>query len=290
MSTLSTVGYGDVAPATATGRIFASLLIIGGVGTAFYLVGTMTQLVVEGTLRNFRGRIVMERQVEQMTGHVIVCGFGRFGRVVVDELEHAGMDIVVVDREGETEAELQRRNLLYLIAEANEEGTLARAGIDRARALVISTPSDADNVFITLAAREKNPSIPILARGETEAGIRRLELAGATRAISAYHDGARRMAASLLHPSVVDFLQLSIRGGEEVALEEVTVSPTGALAGKTVVEVEALGARLRVVGVRHGEAPLALVPKSDHAIVAGDLLVVIGARQDLAALAHAAGA
>jgi voltage-gated potassium channel len=291
VTTLSTVGYGDVVPVTDAGRLFAVVLIVVGVGTALYLFSSLAQLVVEGTLRTFRWRIAMERHVQHMQDHVIVCGFGRFGRVVVDELGGSGLDVVVVDRDPAHEDELRRRGVSYLSADAGDDATLARAGIADARALVVALPSDADNVFVTLSAREKRPTLPILARAESEAGMRRLELAGATRAVSAYHAGARRLAASLMHPSVVDVLDLSLGGRDEhVALEEVTVVPGSTLDGRTVAQAEALGPRLRIVAVGREERGLSLVPDREHVLAAGDLLVAIGHRDALDALARAAAA
>jgi voltage-gated potassium channel len=289
VTTLSTVGYGDIVPQSDAARVFAVVLIVVGVGVALYLFSNLAQIVLEGTLRNFRWRVGMERQVERMEGHVVVCGFGRFGRVVVDELRRTGLAVVVVDRDVGHEDELRRRGLPYLIADAVDDTTLTRAGILRARALVLATPSDADNVFVTLSAREKRPDLQILARAESEAGLRRLELAGAARSVSAYHAGARRLAASLVTPSVVDLLELSAGGAaEHVALEEVTVASGSRLEGETLASAEALGLRLRVVAVGRGGGPLSLVPQRDHAIAAGDLLVAIGNRDALDALARAA--
>ena len=286
--TLATIGYGDIVPVTRGGRLFAILLVVGGGGTALYLVAAVAQLVVEGQLREFWGRSAMERRMEQLAGHIVMCGFGRFGRVVAAELRAHGEEMVVIDNDPTREAELRGAGLCYVMGDGAADEVLERAGIRRARALVIATPSDADNVFITLSAREKNPGLPIFARGESDAGLRRLELAGATRALSAYQAGALRMAASVLRSSVVEFLELSTRG-EDVALEEVRVAPASALAGTTIAALEGSVARTRVVGLKRGEEPLRMVPEGTEAIAAGDLLVVIGPRVSLERLAQAAG-
>jgi voltage-gated potassium channel len=286
--TLATIGYGDLVPVTTEGRVFAMALIAGGGGTALYLVAALAQLVVEGQLREFRRRSIMERQRDQLAGHVVLCGYGRFGRVVAAELRAHREALVVVDSAPEREAELLAEGLPYVIGDGTADEVLEKAGIRRARALVIATPSDADNVFITLSAREKNPALRIFARGESDAGLRRLELAGATRALSAYQAGALRMVASVLRSSVVEFLELSARG-EDVALEEVRVGADSVLSGTAVAGLEGGYPRTRVVGLKRGEEPLRMVPEAGETITAGDLLVVIGPRASLERLAQAAG-
>jgi voltage-gated potassium channel len=288
--TLTTVGYGDIVPHTLVGRLLTIGVVVTGVGTAFYLFTTVAQLIVEGRLRDFLGRNVMQRHTDQLSGHVIVCGYGRFGRVVADELVRNGADVVVVDHDPAREEDLRASGVDYIVGSALSDHVLERAGIARARAIVVATPSDPDNVFITLSAREKNPAIRIHARGESEAGLRRLELAGATQALSAYHSGGMRMAASILRPSVVDFLELSLPGHhEEVALEETRVAAGSRLATRTVGDVEREHARLRVVALKRDGRPIEVVPDPATPLAVGDLLVVIGEREGLAWLAQAAG-
>jgi voltage-gated potassium channel len=285
---LTTVGYGDIVPRTGAGRLFAVLLILSGVGSALYLFTVGAQLVLEGQLRDLYGRNAMQRQVDRHRDHVIVCGYGRFGRVVADELAHSGTPLVVVDADPARDEELRSRGIPYIIGSAVSDEVLERAGIRRARAIVVATPSDPDNVFITLSAREKNPDIRIHARGETEEGLRRLQLAGADQAMSAYHSGGVRMAASILRPAVVDFLELSAPGRHDaLALEEMKVVRPSRLEGRTLGEVETEWSRLRVVALTRGSEPTRIVPSPTTTIEAGDLLVAIGERDALARLAQA---
>jgi voltage-gated potassium channel len=286
--TLTTVGYGDLVPHTQAGRMFTVLIILSGVGSALYLFTIGAQLVLEGQLRDVFGRTAMQRRASNLEGHVIVCGYGRFGRAVAGELARNGAEMVVIDADPAREEDLRRLGVPYLIGSAVADDVLERAGIRKARAIVVATPSDPDNVFITLSAREKNPAIRIHARGETEAGLRRLELAGAHQTLSAYHSGGVRMAASILRPSVVDFLELSTPGRAEMALEEMRLAERCALAGRTIADVEAEWPRLRVVALeRDGEA-IRIVPEPSAALAAGDLLIVIGEREALVRLAQAA--
>ena len=287
--TLTTVGYGDLVPRTTAGRIFTVLIILSGVGSALYLFTIGAQLVLEGQLRDIFGRTAMQRRADHMNGHVIVCGYGRFGRAVAEELGRNGAEMVVIDADAAREEELRRLGVPYVIGSAVADDVLEHAGIGRARAIVVATPSDPDNVFITLSAREKNPGIRIHARGETEAGLRRLELAGANQTLSAYHSGGMRMAASILRPSVVDFLELSMPGHHPgIALEEARIAARCRLEGRAIGEIEAEWARLRVVALeRDGEA-VRIAPEPATVLVAGDLLVVIGEREALIRLAQAA--
>lgn len=280
--TISTVGYGEVKPLGEGGRIFTMGLIVTGVGTAFYLFAAITQFVVEGQLREIVGRAAMKRRIEQLEGHVVICGFGRMGRVVAEEVTRSGGQVVVIERELAREAELAAGSLFFVIGSALEDRVLEEAGVRRARAIVVVTASDADNVYITLSARTLNPKIAIHARGESEAGLQHLRMAGADHAISAYQWGGIRLAASLMRPSVVDFLELSFPGrGAEIDLEEVRVVVGSALVGQTIAAVEQSSTRLRIVALKRGNAPSALIPDPAARIEAGDFLVAIGDRDTL---------
>jgi voltage-gated potassium channel len=280
--TISTVGYEEVKPLGAGGRIFTMGLIVTGVGTAFYLFAAVTQFVVEGQLREMVGRVSMKRKIEQLAGHIVICGFGRMGRVVAEEVTRSGGQAVVIERDAAREPELAAAGLLYAIGSALDDRVLEEAGVRRARAVVAVTASDADNVYITLSARAMNPKILIHARGESEAGLQRLRMAGADQAISAYQWGGIRLAASLMRPSVVDFLELSFPGrGAEVDLEEVRVAEGSALIGQTISAVEQSSERLRIVALKRGSAPSTLIPAPATRIEAGDFLVAIGDRETL---------
>ncbi len=287
--TISTVGYGDIVPRTPAGRLFTVFLILTGVGVALYLLSSLAELVLEGRLRELLGRDAMEREIRKLNEHVIVCGYGRFGRAVVDEMAQGHTDLVVIDSDPQREEELKRLRLPYLIGSALSDEVLASAGIARARAIVVATASDSDNVFITLSAREQNPSIRIHSRAETEAGIRRLRLAGADQVISAYQTGGTRIAASILRPAVVDFLEISSpTRGEEVAIEEIRVSPGSGLVGRAIHAIERDTPRLRVVAIKRGEEPIRIVPDASLQVTGGDFLVVVGNRQGLEQLAQMA--
>lgn len=289
VTTLSTVGYGEIIRLSPAGRLFTMLLIVTGVGTALYLLTAIAEQVVEGRFRDLFGRNAMQRRIEQLEAHVVVCGFGRLGRVVAEQVAERKVPLVIVDANPALEPDLVRLGMPYIIGSALSDDVLERAGVRRARALVAATASDPDNVFITLSAREKNPGIVIHARGESDGGLRRLRLAGADQAISAYQSGGMRIAASILRPSVVDFLEISLESrGEEVDLEQVRVGAGGEIVGRAIESVERDLPRLRIVALKRGTDPIRMVPEPATLVADGDQLVVIGERRSLEALAQLA--
>jgi len=289
VTTVSTVGYGDIVPRTPAGRVFTVLLILSGVGMALYLLGRFWQLILEGRLHELLGRSAMEREITKLNGHVILCGYGRFGRAVAEELLRGRVDLLVIDSDPQLEGELKRLGAPYLLGSALSDEVLSLAGAARARAIVVATASDSDSGFITLSAREQNPSIRIHARAESEAGTRRLRLAGADQVISAYHMGGARIAASILRPAVVDFLEISsLARGEEVAMEEIRVAPGSELAGKAIQDIERDNRRLRVVALKRGSDPIRIVPDGATEVASSDYLVVVGERHGLEQLAQMA--
>jgi voltage-gated potassium channel len=286
--TISTVGFMEVKPLSPAGRLFTIGLIVTGVGSAIYLFTVIGEFVVEGRLREVLGKSAMNRKIHSLNQHVIVCGYGRFGRAVVEELSRNSVPMVVIESDPARQAELDAAGVLHVAGSALEDSVLADAGIGSARALVVATGSDADNVYITLSAREKNSGILIYARGDSDAGLRRLKLAGADQVVAAYQWAGLRIAASILRPSVVDFLQLSVPGREsEVDLEEIRVSRASPAAGKTIATLERENPRLRIVAIKRNDQKLEMIPAPDTQIEADDLLVVIGESDSLKRLASA---
>jgi voltage-gated potassium channel len=286
--TISTVGFEEVKPLSPAGRLFTIGLIVTGVGSAIYLFTVIGELVVEGRLREFLGKSAMNRKIHGLQQHVIVCGYGRFGHAVVEELTRNTVPMVVIESDPVKYAELDAGGVLYVAGSALEDSVLADAGIGSARAIIVATGSDADNVYITLSAREKNSKILIYARGDSDAGLRRLKLAGADQVIAAYQWAGLRIAASILRPSVVDFLQLSVPGREsEVDLEEIRVSRASPAAGKSIAALERENPRLRIVAIKRNDQALEMIPAAETQIEANDLLVVIGEADSLKRLASA---
>ena len=285
VTTLATVGYGEVHPLGPGGRLFAVGFIVVGVGAALYTAGALAEFLIAGRVSDWIGRRTMERQMAELRDHVIVCGYGRLGRAVSDELGAAGVPQVVIDRDPAVGERLDSTVHPFLIASAEAEGVLERAGIARARAIVAATASEAVNVFVALGAREANPAIGIHARAESEAGARRLRQAGANQIVSPHLLGGRRLAQAILRPAVVDFLELA---GTEIDLEEVAVAEGSPLARMCVGDLAERGLRLAVVALKRAAAPIELQPAPATRIEAGDRIVVVGDRGNVNRLAELA--
>jgi voltage-gated potassium channel len=289
--TLSTVGYQDVAPATAAGRLYTIAFIMVGVGVAFYTVVAVAEFVLEGRLRNILGRRSMDRDIESLKGHVIICGFGRLGRTVVDELKREGIPLVVVESDPALQPELAAEGVLSVVGSALDDGVLQEARLTSARAIVVATSSDADNVFIALSARELNPDIAVHARAETQAGLRRLRLAGAHQVISVHTIAGQRLANAIVRPAVVDFLELAAVGGEApIDLEEVELGEGCALSGRALADIGRDALAITVVAIKRAGEGTRLHPGPADVLRAGDHIVVVGDEENLTRLAALAQA
>ena len=280
--TLSTVGYQEVAPSSVAGRGFTIACIVVGVGTALYAAVALAEYLIEGRLREALGRKAMDRAIERLSGHVIVCGFGRLGRAVTEQLEQAGTTVVVVDNDPERTRDFEEAGRLFVAGSALEEPVLRAAGIERASAVVMALPSDPDNVFVALSARELNAGVRLHARGETDAGVRRLRLAGAAQVISIHPLGGQRIAHAIVRPAVVDFIELAASGvGAPIDLEEVVLSEGCALADCRVSDLPARGVQVSVVAIKRDRAPAQLVPQAHEVMRAGDHVVVVEDRENV---------
>lgn len=289
--TLSTVGYGDFVPQTQAGRLFVMVLIASGVGSALYLLSMIAGDIMEGRLLGDYQRERRQREIDRLDGHVIVCGFGRFGKVVVDELRGGGRPVVVVETDPESETDLRASGVAFVLGNATDDATLQLAGIERATALVVAMSSAADGVFITLSAKELNPAITVHVRTESEAAIGRLRRAGADHVISPFQMGGVRLAASVLNPAVVDFLELSLtKRTDSLGMEEVKVELASAIEGRSVRDIEEMHPHLRIVARKRAGRTVELVLEPTEQVSAGDHLVVIGESGPLKRLAVEAGA
>ena len=287
--TLSTVGYGETVPLSEIGRLYTIGLIVLGLGTVFYAVGTLASFLIEGRLRQILGRRTMKRVIAALHDHVIVCGFGRLGHAVSEYLRLGGTQVVVIDSDPAAREKCDEIGGFFVLGSALEDAALAEAGIERARALVAATPRDSDNVFISLSAREANPPILIHARAETRAGIRRLRLSGANQVISPHRLGGERIANAIVRPGVVEFLELSTPGdGADVDLEEIVLWADSVLVNTPLGDLSTHGLRAAVVAIKREDEPLCLKPGPTEVLRAGDRVVVIGDHEDLNRLAELA--
>ncbi len=278
--TLSTVGFREVTTLSPAGRVLTMVVIISGIGTAGFTIGRLLEFVVEGHMSGFARRRKMQKTLKELTGHHIICGFGRVGHEIAEEFQQHGVPFAVVDISPVHEAELEAREIPYVIGRVADDEILESAGIRTARGLIAAVDSDAQNVFITLTARVLNPSIFIVARSselETEA---KLLKAGANRVVSPYVIGGRRMANMALKPATIDFIDTIVKPGElTLCVEELRVSENSAVAGKTLMDSQIRKkAGAMVLAVRHADGSFEFNPAPEYVIHKGDSLIVLGSK------------
>jgi len=285
VTTITTIGYGEVRPLGTAGRIFTMVLAIAGIGSLFYTLGVVMEYLVAARLADPGGRRRMERRIEALRQHVIVAGLGRVGRQAAQELFAAGTRFVVVDPAPGATRHAEERGYLSLQGDATDDEVLERAGIRRARGLVVTTANDATNMYILLSARVLNPELYIVSRAVDEASVTKLTRAGADRAISPYAIGGHRLAHLILKPAVVDFFETAMRAGADALnIEDLAVTPDSRAVGERLDALDirrATGATILAI-LREGN-PLAS-PSGDTVLAKGDQLLALGTRGQLAKL------
>jgi voltage-gated potassium channel len=285
VTTISTVGYREIHPLSTGGMVFTIVLIIGGVGVLFYAVTTVVQYIIEGNLANILGRRRMKEKIAKLKGHIIVCGYGRVGREVARVFQEERIPFVVIDHNSEAIAKAAEDGYLHLVGNATNDDILREAGILQARGLVAATGSDADNVFITLSARELSPDLFITARAGALESEAKLKRAGADRTIYPHVLGGRRLALLALRPLVVDFVDTALESrGQELVLENIEVGPGSPVAGKTVREGRSCCSGATILAVKKKGGALLTSLSDDTPLELGDKLVVVGNREQLRAL------
>jgi voltage-gated potassium channel len=289
--TLTTVGYLEVHTLTTAGRVFTMGLLLTGVFSLFYAATSAIRSIVGGELTGQLGRSRMEKKLQTLHDHIIICGYGRMGRLVAQEFALQQIPFVVIERNHELLANFAVEHGLALIGDATHDGTLRRAGIDRAKTLVTLAASDADNLFITLSARLMTDDVFIVARAEDEGAEKKLMKAGASRVISPYVIGGQRVAQAVLRPSVVDFIELATRSDYmALQIEETVVRPGSSLSGQALRDAalrQNLG--LIVVAIKRPDGRMVFNPAPEAAIVEGDTLITIGPKNQQDQLRTLAG-
>jgi voltage-gated potassium channel len=291
VTTLSTVGYGEVYPLSQEGRLFSIILILLGVGGAAYTFGLVTDFVVAGELRGALRRQSIMNKIAHLENHYIVCGYGRVGQQVAKSLDAAHLDLVVIDVNPDYVEELEEQGLLFLIGKATEDDVLLRAGIKRAAGLCCCLPSDADNVFTVLTARTLNPNLYIVSRSNAQESERKLRLAGVNQVINPYLITGHRMAAQVLHPRIAEFLDVMMRQGDlELRIEEIEVFAGSSIVERTLGDIHVRHVTgVNVLAVRRGKDELFTQLTADFCLLEGDILVGLGTVAQLNALAAQAG-
>jgi voltage-gated potassium channel len=287
---VTTVGYREVHDLSRAGQVFTALLLITGVGSAFYAITLVAAGVIDSRVHPRVQERRRARMIEQLTGHFIICGAGRIGRIIIEEFRRQGIRFVVIDRDPDAVREIVERGDLAVEADASREGILERLRIDAARGLIAALGSDAENVYTIMTARLLKPGLFIIARADSDDAKVKMKRAGADRVIAPYQIGAVQMAQAALRPAVVDFMELATSSEHlELSMEQVDIGAGSSLSARTIVE-----ANLRqrfgviVVGIRRGDGRMEFNPAPDATMEAGDQLVVLGRPDQLEGLEAAA--
>ena len=281
--TLSTVGFGEIERLSDAGRGFTIVLIIFGITAVAFLVRRVVEFTVEGQLAGIRRKKKMEKALEKIQDHYIICGYGRVGRWVAHELATEDVPFVVIDDDPALEQEMNEAGLAYVVGNASSDEVLQTAGISRALGLVAVTDTDAENVFITMSARALNASIRVVSRANETASERKLLRAGAEGVIRPLEIAGTRIAHMLLHPATTGFLDVITRTGtDELRIQDLQIREQSPLAGQTL---EGANIRARsgsmVLGIRRLSGEGELNPPSSTVINPGDRLIVLGTRSQL---------
>lgn len=281
--TLSTVGAYS-RELDQAGQVFTVVLVMGGMTSVLFALFAINTWLLEGTLLDVMGRRRMGRELEKLTDHIIVCGAGRIGTLVAEDLKDAGVEFVVIDHNPERVLDLLEQDVLALEGPAGDEDTLMHAGIERARTLISVVHSDADNLYITITARSLNPRLAIVCRAEDEATVRKLKRVGADTVVAPYHLGALRIANAVLRPAVTDVIEMTSSASNVFGLQigEVRVTPQSRLVGKTLKDAhlrQELG--IMVIAVQGAGGATEINPSADQMIVPDTVLVVIGKQEQL---------
>jgi len=284
--TAFSVGFGEVVPITDSWlRAWTMALIMLGCTGIIFITGTLVQWLTEAQIQHALGGRRMENEIDKLKNHAIICGYGRIGKMIATQLEAGGVPFVIVDQAPDRVAEVREAGRLTLQGEATDEAVLKAAGISRARVLATVLPNDAANVFITLSARNMNPSVQIIARGEVPSTERKLLQAGANRVVLPAHIGADRIAHLILHPNARELLGTQTKSRVEfehhltelgLDMEEIEVGTDSPWAHRRISEVEAESAgRLLAVAIMRKEGGTDLNPGPTAMLMPGDALVVM---------------
>jgi len=283
VTTVATVGFQEIHPLSTAGRAFTVGLIISGVGTLFYLLGNLARLLVEGELRALLGRYRTEGKMKAVTNHYIVCGYGRMGKRICKEFRAKPLPFVVIDKNPDVIASLQREGLMAVEGDATQDDVLIRAGIERAKGVVSVVNTDTENLFIVLTARGLNKDLYIVARAGDEGSEQKLMRAGANRVSSPYHIGGMQMAQAVIRPAVMDFLELATQSEHlDLQMEELIVEQGSRFDGRTPYDCgfsEDPG--LVLIAVKRTLGHLEFNPGSKVLLAKGDKLIVLGQPESL---------
>ncbi|HXF56760.1 MAG TPA: potassium channel protein [Actinomycetota bacterium] len=283
---LTTAGFTPAGELDRAAKVLTVSIAVLGVSAFLAVLGVLTTTLAERQYTERARRRRMERRIEALRNHHIICAYGRVGRTVARDYEAEGVPFVVIDSKEELEEQMQADGILYIIGDPSSEVVLLQAGVERARGLVCAVDSDATNVYIALTARSLNPNIFIVARAGEPGSGERLYRAGADRVVSPYVTSGRHMALLSLRPRVVDFFEVVGLGGRQARLDELVVEEGSPMVGRTLGE--ACGPAVPLL-LRRGSGEVVPNPRGDEQLAPGDLIFLFGEPGALRAIEEALG-
>jgi voltage-gated potassium channel len=278
--TMTTVGYREVRELDDAGRVWTMILAVGGVGVIFGSIGIVAESILGEAVSGRREQRRMRDAVGALHDHFILCGYGRVGSTAAQEFEHAGLGFVVVDINPESVELAMRDGYLVVEGDATRDDILRQAGTERARGLITTMDSDANNVYVTLSARAMKPGLFIVARANAESSEAKLRQAGADRVVSPYARAGRQIAELATRPRVADFIDFALSHGQlAFSMEEVEVAAGGPLAGRTIGALIAEG--IHPLAIVRGSGDYEPNPPAERALAPGEGLIVSGTSDTL---------
>ena len=287
--TITTTGYGDFTPKTFMGRVLTVVYLCLGVGIVMYLFSLIAEFIVEGRFEEYMRLKKMKNKIKAIKNHYIICGYGRLGRVVGEKFIEDGIPFIAIDIDEDVLREEYEKfpdKFLYIVGDAKKEDVLKKAKIDKAKGLIATLPTDADNVFLTLTARELNPKILITAKADERDAIRKLKIAGADRVVSPYLIGGLRMAEVSVRPGILDFITTFVKIAkdeyeEDIDLKKFVVEKGSELEYKSLKDANIRGRTgATILGIKR-ENEFYINPNPEFIIKAGDVIYAFGGQENL---------
>ena len=284
--TVSTVGFREIADGDpdTTWKAFTSVLILFGTGSMLYGATSVIESIVEGRLSGQFRRYRMQRSIDDLSGHLIVCGTGRVGQAITEFVRSVGQEVVVVDRD---ETRLPDEDVLHVAGDATSDDVLRRAGIERAATLVSALGTSVDNLYVTLSSRKMNPDLFIVSRADDSESMAKMLQVGADRAVNPYEIAGSRMASLATQPNVADFVDVVVHDGTfEAKLREFRLPDGSDFVGQTIDDLairQETGAV--VLSVRDRSAQFHTDDVTSRPFADGDVIVAIGSDAALDRLA-----
>lgn len=282
VTTITTVGYQEVRPLSDWGRVFVMFYLAAGIGVFFYGVAQVGELIVRAEMHDWFGRRRMDKVLDSVDDHFVICGVGRMGRGICQHLAEKQLPFVVIDRDEQAVAHCRQQGWPGVVGDATDDQTLLDAGVLRARGLATALGSDADNLFVVLSARLLASDLQIIARSTDEKGAEKIRRAGANRVISMYQTGAVKMAQLLAKPDLEDFFEVFTSEGGGLDLAELHIEGDSDYVGKRLSEADYEQRGIYIVGIRRSDGELVIPVSSSAAIQADDRLIAMGTTDALA--------